>query len=111
LEQYNALIRNNIWDLYKMTEIPWNTKLHKPVWKFKIKTNGRFKARLYFNGKHQRKGIDCYETFAPIARIENMRLTITLTLRMEMRIHYGDVPDAFLNSPLNADVYVYATRV
>jgi hypothetical protein len=107
LEQYNALIRNNTWDLYKMTEIPRHTKLHKPVWKFKIKTDGRFKARLCFNGKHQRKGIDCYETFAPVARIENVRLTITLALRMEMRIHHGDVPDAFLNSPLDADVYMY----
>jgi transposase len=90
-----------------MTEIPWYTKLHKPIWKFKIKIDIKFKAKLCFNENHQRKKIDYYETFALVARIENVRLTITLALRMEMRIHHGDVLNAFLNSPLDTNIYMY----
>ena len=79
-EEIDAIEKNKTWEL---SLLPAN---HKPIgvkWVFKIKKNAqgkveRYKARLVAKGYSQRPGIDFNEVFAPIARMETIRMVIAL---------------------------------
>jgi len=57
-------------------------------------------------GYNQEEGIDYEETFAPIARIEAIRILIAFTSYMEFKLYQMDVKSAFLNGYLKEEVYV-----
>nr|GEW74544.1 retrovirus-related Pol polyprotein from transposon TNT 1-94 [Tanacetum cinerariifolium] len=64
------------------------------------------KARLVAKGYRQEEGIDFKESFAPVARIEAIRIFITNAASKNMTIYQMDVKTAFLNGELNEEVYV-----
>ena len=77
---------------------------------FKIKRNAdgsihKYKARLVAKGYVQKHGIDYEEVFAPVARIETMRLLINLAASHGWEIHHLDVKTAFLHGDLKKTVY------
>lgn len=106
-EEYDAQIKNGTWEIVPRSSVPPGHKLHRPIWRFKIKSDGRHKARLCFDGRFQQYGFDYHETTSPVARLESVRSIIALTLKMGGKIEQGDVPNAFLNSPIDTDVFMY----
>ncbi|GJX26422.1 retrovirus-related pol polyprotein from transposon TNT 1-94 [Tanacetum coccineum] len=64
------------------------------------------KARLVAKGYHQEDGIDFEESFAPIARIEAIKILIANAANKNMTIYQMDVKTAFLNGELREEVYV-----
>ena len=59
------------------------------MYKTKYKPNGkvdRFKARLVAKGYKQKPGIDYFEVFAPVARLETMRMIISLPAQNDFKI-------------------------
>ena len=66
----------------------------------------RNKARLVVKGYNQQEGIDYDETFAPVARLEAIRILIAFAAHKDMEIIQMDVKTAFLNGYLKEDVYV-----
>nr|GEX91450.1 RNA-directed DNA polymerase, eukaryota, reverse transcriptase zinc-binding domain protein [Tanacetum cinerariifolium] len=64
------------------------------------------KARLVANGYQQEEGIDFEESFAPVARIEAIRIFIANVAGKNMTIYQMDVKTAFLNGELKEEVYV-----
>ena len=86
----------------------------KPIglkWVFKIKRNSngsisKYKARLVAKGYVQRHGVDYEEVFAPVARIETIRLVIAIGASKGWEIHHLDVKTAFLHGELKEEVYV-----
>ncbi|XP_013615228.1 PREDICTED: uncharacterized protein LOC106338434 [Brassica oleracea var. oleracea] len=80
-------------------------------WIFKIKSNSdgtinKYKARLVAKGYVQQYGIDVEEVFASVARLETIRLLISLAATKGWEVHYLDVKTAFLHGELNETVYV-----
>ena len=78
---------------------------------YKLKKNAkgeveRYKARLVVKGCSQRQGIDYYEVFAPVARLETIRLLISLVAQNQWRIFQMDVKSTFLNGYLEEELYV-----
>ncbi|GKB56427.1 retrovirus-related pol polyprotein from transposon TNT 1-94 [Tanacetum coccineum] len=63
------------------------------------------KARLMAKGYRQEEGIDFEESFAPVARIEAIRIFIANVASKNMTIYQMDVKTAFLNGKLNEEVY------
>jgi hypothetical protein len=57
-------------------------------------------------GYKQRKGIDYGEVFAPVARLETIRLMISLAAQYRWKIYQLDVKSAFLNGFLEEEIYV-----
>lgn len=66
----------------------------------------KHKARLVAKGYAQRHGVDYDEVFAPVARIETVRVLLALAARGGWEVHHMDVKSAFLNGDLAETVYV-----
>ncbi|GJW44803.1 retrovirus-related pol polyprotein from transposon TNT 1-94 [Tanacetum coccineum] len=64
------------------------------------------KARLVAQGFRQEEGINFEESFAPIARIEAIRIFVANVARKNMTIYQMDVKMAFLNGELKEEVYI-----
>ncbi|GJS68396.1 retrovirus-related pol polyprotein from transposon TNT 1-94 [Tanacetum coccineum] len=64
------------------------------------------KARLVAQGYNQEKGIDYDETFAPVARMEAIRIFLAFTTYMNFIVFQMDVKSVFLNGKVNEEVYV-----
>ncbi|GKA64507.1 retrovirus-related pol polyprotein from transposon TNT 1-94 [Tanacetum coccineum] len=100
--------RLEVWEL-----VPCLNKvlLIKLNWIYKVKTDefGRVlknKARLVAQGFKQEEGIDFEESFAPVTRIEAIRIFVANAAHKNMTIYQMDVKMAFLNGELKEEVYV-----
>ncbi|GKC44513.1 retrovirus-related pol polyprotein from transposon TNT 1-94 [Tanacetum coccineum] len=64
------------------------------------------KARLVAQGYNQQEGIDYEETFAPIARLEAIRIFLDYAAYMGFVVYQMDVKSSFLNGKISEEVYV-----
>jgi hypothetical protein len=79
------------------------------VWKNKEGENGevvRNKSRLVAQVYSQKEGIDYEETFAPVARLEAIRILLAFSVDKGFKLYQMDVKCAFLNRFLEEEVYV-----
>ena len=79
-EELRVIERNQIWEL---VDLPPNKSPIDVKWVFKVKLKpdgvvAKHKARLVSRGFLQRAGLDYSEVFAPVARLETIRLVIAL---------------------------------
>jgi hypothetical protein len=100
--------RNQVWELVDPPPgcKPIGTKW---VWKNKEGEKGevvRNKSRLVAQGFSQKEGIDYDETFAPVARLEAIRILLDFSVAKGFKLHQMDVKSAFLNGVLEKEVYV-----
>jgi hypothetical protein len=107
-EEMDSIEQNGTWSL---VELPHG---HRPIglkWVFKLKKNEagaviKHKARLVAKGYVQQPGIDFDEVFAPVARLESVRLLLAVAAQDGWPVHHIDVKLAFLNGDLGEEVYV-----
>nr|GEV12173.1 retrovirus-related Pol polyprotein from transposon TNT 1-94 [Tanacetum cinerariifolium] len=64
------------------------------------------KARLVTQGYSQEEGINYDETFAPLARMEAIRIFLAFATYMNFKVYQMDIKRAFLNGKLKEEVYV-----
>ncbi|GJY06371.1 retrovirus-related pol polyprotein from transposon TNT 1-94 [Tanacetum coccineum] len=89
-----------------------NANSAEPIqWIYKVKLDEygdvlKNKARLVAKGYRQEEGIDFEESFAPVARIEAIRIFIANAATKNMIIYQMDVKTAFLNGDLQEEVFV-----
>ncbi|KAL5575123.1 hypothetical protein UlMin_016822 [Ulmus minor] len=107
-EEIKAIKKNGTW---KLTSLPKGHKAIGVKWVYKTKQNAkgeikRYKARLVAKGYSQKAGIDYDEVFAPVARLETIRLIISLAAQNKWKIQQMDVKSAFLNGVLEEEVYI-----
>jgi len=63
--------------------------------------------RLVARGFIQQEGVDFDDAFAPVTRMESIRLLLALAAQEGWRVHHMDVKSAFLNGDLKEEVYVH----
>ncbi|GKC65508.1 zinc finger, CCHC-type containing protein [Tanacetum coccineum] len=107
-DEMDSIMGNNTWVL---TDLPPGCRPLGCKWIFerKLKVDGtveKFKARLVIQGFKQKSGINCFDTYAPMARISTIRLLIALASIHGVIIHQMDVKTAFLNMELEEEVYM-----
>jgi Reverse transcriptase (RNA-dependent DNA polymerase) len=66
----------------------------------------RYKARLVLLGHLQRKNIDYFETYAPVADFTAVRIALVVASFTNMSMHHLDVKCAFLNGELEEEIYM-----
>ncbi|GJZ67648.1 retrovirus-related pol polyprotein from transposon TNT 1-94, partial [Tanacetum coccineum] len=79
------------------------------VFRNKLDENGvvsQNKARLVAQGYNQQEGIDYDETYAPVARLESIRILLAYACALDFKLFQMDVKSAFLNGFINEEVYV-----
>ncbi|GJT49581.1 retrovirus-related pol polyprotein from transposon TNT 1-94 [Tanacetum coccineum] len=80
-------------------------------WIYKVKLDElggilKNKARLVAHGYCQEEGINFEESFAPVARLEAIRIFLAFSAHMNMVVYQMDVKTAFLNGNFREEVYV-----
>eukprot|EP00253_Pinus_taeda_P026530 PITA_26530 len=81
-EEYNSLHKNQTWDL---VPLPSGRKLFRCKWVYRTKSAAdgqitKWRARLVAKGFQQVHGIDYDETFAPVAKMDSIRLTLAIAV-------------------------------
>ncbi|KAL6340019.1 hypothetical protein AAG906_038854 [Vitis piasezkii] len=97
-EEIGSIEKNNSWEL---VELPKGQKSIGVKWVYKTKLNkdggvDKYKARLVAKGYKQEFGVDYKEVFAPVAKLDTIRLL--------------DVKSAFLHGELEEEVYIDQPR-
>ncbi|GAA0153217.1 transmembrane signal receptor [Lithospermum erythrorhizon] len=93
------------------TVIPRDIKeaLTIPAWKNAYNENGKtdsYKARLVAKGFTQTYGIDFSETFAPVTKLNTIRVLLSLVANQDWKLHQLDIKNVFLNGELEEEVYM-----
>lgn len=107
-DHLNSLAVNQTWDLVRRQ---LTDKVVTVKWIFKVKKlpNGqidKFKARLVAQGYTQQYGIDYFETFAPVVRLESLRILLAIAAVKDLEVHQMDVVSAYLLGNLEEEVYL-----
>nr|GFC88137.1 retrovirus-related Pol polyprotein from transposon TNT 1-94 [Tanacetum cinerariifolium] len=107
-EELHQFDRLDVWEL---VDRPLCTNVINLKWLWKNKRDEentviRNKSRLVAKGYAQKEGVDFEESFAPVARLEAVRLFIAYAVHKSFTIYQMDVKNAFLYGPLKEEVYV-----
>ena len=108
IEELDALEKNKTWELIYL---PAGKRAVGCKWIYTVKQNPegkieRYKARLVARGYSQTYGIDYEETFAPVAKMNTVRILISCATNFGWPLHQLDVKNAFLHGDLREDVYM-----
>nr|GEU58415.1 retrovirus-related Pol polyprotein from transposon TNT 1-94 [Tanacetum cinerariifolium] len=107
-EELNHFIGNDVWELVPQ---PKNMTIIGTKWVFRNKLDGnnvvsQNKARLVAQGYNQQEGIDYDETYAPVTRLESIRILLAYAFALDFKLFQMDVKSAFLNDLIDEEVYV-----
>jgi hypothetical protein len=106
-EELNNFTRNEVWHLVPRP----NQNVVDTKWVFRNKQDEhgvvtRNKSRLVAKGYSQVKGLDFGETYAPVARLESIRILLAYATYHGFKLYQMDMKSAFLNGPIKEEVYV-----
>ncbi|GJT32722.1 retrovirus-related pol polyprotein from transposon TNT 1-94 [Tanacetum coccineum] len=107
-EELNQFVAYDVWELVPK---PKNMTIIGTKWVYRNKLDGngvvsRNKARLVTQGYNQQEGIDYDETYAPVARLESIRILLAYACALDFKLFQIDVKSAFLNGFINEEVYM-----
>lgn len=108
MAEIESIEKNKTWEL---TILPKGVKPIGVKWVFKTKLNekgevDKYKARLVAKGYAQQYGVNYTEVFAPVARLDTIRLILALAAQNNWDVFQLDVKSAFLHGELNEEIFV-----
>jgi hypothetical protein len=107
-EELKFIEENQTWELVDLPA--WHRAIGLK-WVYKLKKNAqgvivKHKARLVTKGYVQKEEVDYEEVFAPVSRLDLVRLLLALAAQENWKVYHMDDKLAFLNGDLNEEVYV-----
>ncbi|GKG06899.1 putative ribonuclease H-like domain-containing protein, partial [Tanacetum coccineum] len=108
------LLQFKLQEVWVLCDLPEGKRVIGTKWVFRNKRDERGtiiknKARLVTQGYRQEEGVDYDEVFAPVARIEAIRLFLAFASFMGFIVYQMDVKSAFLYGNITEEVYVKPT--
>jgi transposase InsO family protein len=108
LDEMTAIEANSTWEL---VDPPPRVRPIGLKWVYKAKKDAariisKYKAWLVAKGYVRQQGIDFDEVFAPVARLESVRLLLAHAANEGWAVHHMDIKSAFLNGELQEEVFV-----
>ena len=100
--EIDSILHNHTWELI---DLPSGCKRLSSKWIFKRKQKvdgsiDKYKARLVIKGYRQTEGLDYFDTYSPVTRINSIRMVLAITTLKDLEVHQRDVKTAFLNGDL-----------
>jgi hypothetical protein len=107
-EELENFERNKVWIL---VDPPRDVNVIGTKWVFKNKQGEddevvRNKAHLVAQGYSQVEGLDFGETFAPVTRLEAIRILLAFAASKGFKLYQMDMKSAFLNGVIQEEVYI-----
>ncbi|GJU68126.1 putative ribonuclease H-like domain-containing protein [Tanacetum coccineum] len=107
----DELLQFKLQKVWTLVDLPYGKRAIGTKWVYKNKKDERGivirnKARLVAQGYTQEEGIDYDEVFAPVARIEAIRLFLAYASFKDFVVYQMDVKSAFLYGKIKEEVYV-----
>jgi hypothetical protein len=106
-EELNNIKRNEVWSLVprpKQNVVGTKWVFHNKQDEYGVVK--RNKVRLVAKGYAQVAGLDFEETFAPVARLESIRILLANAAHHSFKLFQMDMKSAFLNGPIKEEVYI-----
>ena len=66
----------------------------------------KYKARLVIKGYKQTEGLDYFDTYFPVTRINSIRMVFAICALRNLKVHQMDVKITFLNGELDEEIYM-----
>ena len=106
--EIDSILHNHTWEL---VDLPSGCKPLSSKWIFKRKRKvdgsiDKYKARLVIKGYRQTEGLDYFDTYSPVTRINSIRMVLAIAALKDLEVHQMDVKTAFLNGDLNEEIYM-----
>ncbi|CAN0562946.1 unnamed protein product, partial [Laminaria digitata] len=101
-----SLKKNNVYTLLPATSVPAGHKIIGSRWVYKVKADNSHKGRVVVLGWGQLPGIDCGSTFAPVCRLQSIRMVLAIAAEYNLECWQLDYNTAFLNADVTEEVYV-----
>ena len=111
-EELNQFMRN---DVQELVPRPKDIHVISTKWIFRNKTDEdgeiiRNNSRLVAQGYTQMEGVYFDESFAPVARLESIRILLSIACIMDLKLYQIDVKCAIFNRFLNEEVFVEQSK-
>ena len=101
-----SLEKHGVFDLVPITSVPAGRKVVGNRWVFEMKADSTYKGRFVVQGVSQIFGVDCSGSFAPVCRLQSIRMMLVIAVELDYEVHMLDVQMAFLNADVDEDVFV-----
>ncbi|GJR66967.1 retrovirus-related pol polyprotein from transposon TNT 1-94 [Tanacetum coccineum] len=107
-----AYMGNDLYFVWELVSRPDKVMVITLKWIYKVKLDElggilKNKARLVARGYHQEKGIDFEKSFAPVARLEAIRIFLAFVAHMNIVVYQMDVKTAFLNGSVDPTLFIH----
>ena len=95
-----------VYTLVPISNVPKGPNVIGSKWVFKVKTDSTYKARLVAQGWNQVHGRDCGGTYAPVCRLQSIRMVLAIAAELNLEVRQLDVKTDFLYADIEEEVYV-----
>ena len=95
----------------ELVDLPLGYKPLSSKWVFKRKRKvgesiDKYKTRLVTKGYKQIEGLNFFDTYSPVTRINSIRMLLAIAALRNLEINQIDVKTAFLNGELDEEIYI-----
>ena len=106
--EIDSIQQNHTWEL---VDLPLGCKPLSSKWVFKRKRKvdksiDNYRARLVIKGYKQTEGLDYFDTYSSLMRINFIRMVLAIVALRNLEIHQIDVKIVFLNGYLDKEIYL-----
>ena len=106
--EIDSILHSHTWEL---VDLPPGCKPLSSKWVFKRKTKvdgliDKYKERLVIKGYRQTEGLDYFDTYSHVMRINSIKMVLVIAALKNLEIHQMDVKIAFLNRELDEEIYM-----
>ena len=95
----------------ELVDLPPGSKLLSSKWVFKRKRKedgliDKYKERLVIKGYRKTEGLDYFDTYSLVMRINSIRMVLVIAALKNLEVHQMDVKTTFLNGKLDEEIYM-----
>jgi hypothetical protein len=110
IEEELAMLGNT--GTWELVDTPYGVNIVRSKWVFKAKKDAAgnmvcYKARLVTQGFSQVPGVDYFDTYAPVAKLQSIRAILAIATTCDLEVHQIDIKGAYLNGTLTDKESIY----